>query len=113
MKDRNALRLACVQKTNPFEIDECYFLQVQSYWRFTLLNFGSDFIQARNSKFAAESNPPFEPLNPQRHLVGSGRRNRPSKQSTICDRLYPLNLDRQTILIFQEFLFDEENTAAL
>ncbi len=108
MKYRNAPRLACIKKTNSFEIDECHFLQVQRSWRFTLLNFSFDLIQARNSKLAAESNPPFEPLNPQRHLVGSGRRKRTSKPSTICNGLYPFNLGCQAILIFQEFPLHQE-----
>ena len=67
MKYRNPIRLARIQKTNSFKIDQRYFFQVQCSWRFALLNLGLDLIDARNSKFATESNPPFEPFNPKGH----------------------------------------------
>ncbi len=45
-------------------------------------------------------------------LVGSGRPNRHCRSWTICNDLCPLNLDFHAILIFQEFLFDQERAPA-
>jgi hypothetical protein len=73
VQDRDTCRLTRIEETNTFEIDQIQFFQIQNDWRLAALDFGFDLIQVPKSKFAAEPNPPFEPFNPQRHLlIGSG-----------------------------------------
>ena len=63
----------------------------------------------RDSKFAAEPNPPFDSFNPQRHsLTGSGDGEQQCKSQTIRNSLCLFSLDWHIVLIFQEFLFDQE-----
>jgi hypothetical protein len=109
VQDRDALRLTGVQETNAFEIDKIQFLQIQNDWLFAALDFAFDLIQVLSPKFAAEPNPPLHRFNPQRHfLLGSGRQRQRCKSQTVCNGLWELSLDRQIVLIFQEFLFDQE-----
>ena len=114
VQDRDALFLTCIEKTNTFEIDEIQFLQIQNDWRLAALDFGFDLIQVPKSKFAAEPNPPLDLFNPQRHLP-TGSRNGSSLSTTWAssNRLHSQGLLVNLVLIFQEFLFDEESAVGL
>jgi hypothetical protein len=114
VQDRNTCRLTRVEKTNSISIDEIQFLQIQNDWRFAALDFRLDFIQLTNSKFAAEPNRPFDPFNPQRHfLLAPEDNDRQCKPEAVCNSLLYSDLARQIVLIFQEFLFDQETPAVL
>jgi hypothetical protein len=69
VKDRDARHLTRIEKTNTFEIDEIQFLQIQNDRRLAALDFGFDFIQLPDPKFAAEPNAPLNPFNSQRHFL--------------------------------------------
>jgi hypothetical protein len=71
-------------------------------------------ILVTNSKFATEPNSPLNPFNPQRHFpVAPEDNDRQCRSKAVCNSLLQLDLARHIVLIFQEFLFDQETTAVL
>jgi hypothetical protein len=114
VQDRDACRLTCIEKTNAFEIDEIQFLQIQNDWRFASLDFRLDLVEVTYSKFATEPNSPLNPFNPQRHFPPTPEDNdRRRRSKAVCNSLLQLDLARSVVLIFQEFLSDQEKTAVL
>jgi hypothetical protein len=114
VQDRDALCLTCIEKTNTFEIDEIQLFQIQNDWRFAAVDFGFDLIQVTYSKFATEPNSPLDPFNPQRHfLLAPEDDDRQCKSQAVCNSLLLLDLGWHIVLIFQEFLFDQETMAVL
>jgi hypothetical protein len=113
VQNRYPLRLTCIEKANTFEIDKIQFPQIQNDWRFAALDFGFDLIQVPKSKFAAEPNPPLDLFNPQRHfLLAPEDNDRHCRSQAVCNSLLQLDLDWRVVLIFQEFLFDQEQRQA-
>ena len=112
VNDRNAFRLTRVEKTNAFEIDEIQFLQVQYNWPFAALDFGFELTNVPKSKFAAEPNQRL--IRSIRSVILiSSRRSFQCKPETVCYQLPGLSLERNTVLIIQEFLFGQESIPTL
>jgi len=108
-----SLRLTRVEETNGFEIHEIQLFQIQSDWRF-LLDLGFHLIKVLHSKLSAQPNSGSalvrNPFNPQGHEFSDSETHaRKCNNWAILKCLKMRGFERPAVLIFQEFLWSEEN----